>query len=170
MGIDGHYTASYSFPAVFNLIPVVRFKQKTTSYAFFAQDEWELPDNFKAIFGARYWHDERKVNYFATDNTGETVIFNTGRVYAFNAAAGAPVTSGITVTPADADKQFSDYSLRAELDYKPSRNLLTYVSFNRAPRAAASPCRPQPRRPGSKCRSSMASPIGPRCWTPTRSA
>ena len=129
MGVDGHYTASYSFPSVFNLIPVVRFKQKTTSYAFFAQDEWQLADEFKAIVGARYWHDERKVNYFANDNTGEEIIFNTGQVLAKD--AGVLTTSGINVKPSDADKQFSDYSLRAELDYKPSRNLLAYVSFNR---------------------------------------
>ena len=131
MGVDGHYTASYGFPLLFNLIPHVLFKQKTTSYAVFAQDEWQLPNNFKAIFGARYWHDERKVNYNATDNTGETIIFNTHQVYAFNGPTGTQVTNGITVTPSDADKQFSDYSVRAELDYKPSNDLLFYVSYNR---------------------------------------
>ncbi|HEY2660890.1 MAG TPA: TonB-dependent receptor [Caulobacteraceae bacterium] len=131
MGIDGHYTASYAFPSVFGLIPDVFFKQKTTSYAVFAQDEWQLPDDFKAIFGARYWHDERKVNYHATDNTGEQIIFNTGQVFAFNGPADEQVTSGITLTPSDADKNFSDYSIRAELDYKPSNNMLVYASFNR---------------------------------------
>ncbi len=131
MGVDGHYTASYAFPAVFDLIPNVFFKQKTTSYAVFAQDEWQLPDDFKAIFGARYWHDERKVNYLAYDNTGEEIIFNTHRIYAFDGPADEQVTQGITVTPSDADKQFADYSLRAELDYKPSNNLLVYASYNR---------------------------------------
>jgi iron complex outermembrane receptor protein len=131
MNIDGHYYASYAFPLLFDLIPDVHFKQKTISYAVFAQDEWQLPYDFKAIFGARYWHDERKVNYNATDNTGETVIFNTSRVYAYDGPVGQQVTDGITVTPQDADKDFSDYSIRAELDYKPSQNLLVYASYNR---------------------------------------
>jgi iron complex outermembrane receptor protein len=131
MNVDGHYTASYAFPLLFDLIPEVHFKQKTISYAVFGQDEWTLPDDFKAILGVRYWHDERKVDYVAVDNTGESVIFNTGQVSAFDGLAGTPVTSGITVKPSDADKDFSDYSLRAELDYHPSENLLLYGSFNR---------------------------------------
>jgi iron complex outermembrane receptor protein len=131
MNIDGHYTASYAFPLLFDLVPEVHFKQKTISYAAFAQDEWTLPDDFKAIFGVRYWHDERKIDYVAVDNTGEEVIFNTGEVYAYDGATGMPVTSGITVKPSDADKQFSDYSMRAELDYHPNPDLLVYGSFNR---------------------------------------
>ena len=131
MNVDGHYTASYSFPLLFDLIPDVHFKQKTVSYAFFTQDEWQLPDDFKAILGARYWHDERKVNYVAVDNTGESVIFNTSEVSAVDGLTGKAVTSGVTLTPSDADKEFADYSLRAELDYHPSHDLLVYGSFNR---------------------------------------
>jgi iron complex outermembrane receptor protein len=131
MDVDGHYAASYAFPLLFDLVPNVQFKQKTISYAAFAQDEWTLPDDFKAILGARYWHDERKVNYDAVDNTGEEVIFNTGTVYAFDGAMGAPVTDGITLKPSDADKIFQDYSVRAELDYHPSPDLLIYGSYNR---------------------------------------
>jgi iron complex outermembrane receptor protein len=131
MNVDGRYSASYAFPLLFDLVPDVQFKQKTVSYAAFAQDEWTLPDNFKAILGARYWHDERKVNYDAVDNTGEQVIFNTGEVYAFDGATQTLVTQGITVKPSDADKTFADYSLRAELDYHPSSDLLLYGSFNR---------------------------------------
>ncbi len=131
MDVDGHYSASYAFPLLFGLVPDVQFKQKTISYAVFAQDEWTLPNNFKAIVGARYWHDERKVNYDAVDNTGEQVIFNTSTVYAFNGATGTPVTDGITLKPSDAEKTFQDYSVRLELDYHPSPDLLVYGSFNR---------------------------------------
>ncbi len=143
MNVDGYYTASYALPAPQNgytdvysvggsygpYVPNVTFTQNTTSYALFAQDEWTLPNNFKAIFGARYWNDERKVNYDAFDTYAEHIIFNTHQVYAFNGTA--QVTDGITVKPADADKTFDDYSIRAELDWKPSQNLLVYGSFNR---------------------------------------
>jgi iron complex outermembrane receptor protein len=130
MDVNGRYTASYAFPSE-DFIPDVRFKQDTKSYAFFAQDEWQLPDNFKAIVGARYWHDNRVVDYLATDNTGEIIIFNPHQVYAFNGTTGQTALQGVTVTPGDADKNFSDYSVRAELDYKPTRDLLLYASYNR---------------------------------------
>ena len=130
MSINGHYNASYAFP-VFDFIPDVRFSERTTSYAFFAQDEWTLPDNFKAILGARYWHDERRANYWATDNTGEEIIFNSREVVAIDGATGASALDGVTVTPKDADKAFADYSVRAELDYKPVRDVLLYASYNR---------------------------------------
>jgi len=131
MSINGHYTASYAFPSIFDLVPDVRFSQRTTSFAAFGQDEWTLPDNFKAILGVRVWHDERKVAYTATDNTGETIIFNTHEIVAIDGATGQSALQGVTVTPGDADKQFGDYALRAELDYKPDHNTLIYGSFNR---------------------------------------
>jgi iron complex outermembrane receptor protein len=131
MSINGHYTASYAFPSLFDLVPDVRFSQRTTSFAAFGQDEWTLPNNFKAILGVRVWHDERKVAYTATDNTGETIIFNTSQITAIDGATGSSALQGVTVTPGDADKQFGDYALRAELDYKPDRNTLIYASFNR---------------------------------------
>ena len=143
MNVDGYYTASYALPAPQNgytdvysvggaygpYIPDVRFTQNTKSYALFAQDEWTLPHNFKAILGVRYWNDERKVDYRAVDTYAEQIIFNTNQVYAFNGTA--PVTTGITVKPSDADKTFDDYSMRAELDYKPTDRILIYGSFNR---------------------------------------
>ena len=134
MSVGGRYFASYALPSVVFegvYIPTVNFNQNTNSWAVFAQDEWTLPDNFKAILGARYWNDERRVNYSAVDTYGEQILFNSHQVYAFDWATGAPVTSGITLQPSDADKTFSDYSLRAELDYKPTPDILTYASFNR---------------------------------------
>ena len=143
MNVSGYYTASYALPAPQNgyhtvydvggaygpYVPNVTFTQDTTSYALFAQDEWTLPNNFKAIFGARYWNDERKVNYDAFDTYAEHIIFNTRQVYAFNGTSA--VTAGINLKPSDADKTFDDYSVRAELDWKPTKDVLVYGSFNR---------------------------------------
>ncbi len=145
MAVDGRYYGAYEFPSE-DFIPLVNFTQRTKSYAVFAQDEWSLPGHFKAIFGARYWHDERRVQYLATDNTGEVIIFNTSQVAAVQGViaslpngqpditqlnTGTPAMSGVTVTPADADKTFSDYSVRAELDWKPTDAMLVYASYNR---------------------------------------
>ena len=130
MAIDGAYTASYFFP-IYPFIPDVNFTQKTKSFAIFAQDEWTLPKGFKAILGARYWKDNRTVNYSAIDDTGEIIRFNTREVVAINGSTGLSAMDGVTLKPSDADKDYSDYSVRAQLDYKPSDNLLVYASFNR---------------------------------------
>ena len=130
MAIDGAYTAGYTFP-IYPFIPDVNFTEKTKSYAIFAQDEWTLPGNFKAIFGARYWHDNRVVNYSAIDNTGEIIRFNKNELVAINGSTGKSALDGVTLKPSDAEKDYSDYSVRAQLDYKPNDNLLVYASFNR---------------------------------------
>lgn len=120
MKVDGSYFGSFSLP-LFNYFPLANFTQKTTSYAFFAQDEWAITDKVKLIGGARYWHDRRKADYTASDNLGVNVIFNNSEIF--------PATPG--VSPSDADRNFSGYALRAEFDYKPSNNLLLYTSYNR---------------------------------------
>jgi hypothetical protein len=50
-----------------------------------------------------------------------TIIFNTHQVF----------PAGSSLTPADADKNYSGVTARLELDYKPSENVLYYVSYNR---------------------------------------
>ena len=130
MSVDGRYFGAYEFPS-FAFIPKVDFTQRTKSWAVFAQDEWSFAPRLKAILGARYWHDERRVNYSAVDNTGEIITFSPSAVYAFNGALGTTALDGVTVTPRDADKTFSDYSVRAELDWKPTDATLIYASYNR---------------------------------------
>ena len=50
-----------------------------------------------------------------------TIIFNTHQVY----------PNGSNLTPADADKNYDGVTARLELDYKPSDNILYYLSYNR---------------------------------------
>jgi iron complex outermembrane receptor protein len=101
--------------------------QKTTSYAIFAQDEWQFADAWKLIVGARYWSDEREGTYFGTApevpgySAPVTIIFNQNEV--------SP--TGGSITPADAKNSFDGVTARLQLDWKPTDDLLLYGSFNR---------------------------------------
>jgi iron complex outermembrane receptor protein len=127
MRINGHYSGG--FPIYFiGYVPQVQYSEYTTSYAGFAQDEWKLDDRFKLIGGLRYWRDKRVGSYYGTAPASAldgqpqvTIIFNPHQV--------SP--SGSSVTPADADKTYSDVTARLELDFKPSDDLLLYASYNR---------------------------------------
>ncbi|MGC2032354.1 MAG: TonB-dependent receptor [Steroidobacteraceae bacterium] len=128
MHIIGHYVGG--FPIYFiGYVPSVRYSEDTTSYAGFAQDEWKFADQFKLIAGLRYWHDERVASYYGntpadpalSTQPDVTIIFNTHQVY----------PNGSNLTPADADKNYDGVTARLELDYKPSDNILYYLSYNR---------------------------------------
>ena len=127
MHIIGHYVGG--FPIYFiGYVPAVRYSEDTKSYAGFAQDEWKFADEFKLTAGLRYWHDERVASYYgaapASALDGQppvTIIFNTNEVF----------PGGSSLTPADADKNYSGVTARLELDYKPSENVLYYASYNR---------------------------------------
>jgi iron complex outermembrane receptor protein len=127
MHIIGHYVGG--FPIFFiGYVPAVRYSEDTKSYAGFAQDEWKFADQFKLIAGLRYWHDERVASYYGftpasplSTQPPVTIIFNTHQVF----------PGGSSLTPADADKNYSGVTARLELDYKPSEHVLYYVSYNR---------------------------------------
>ncbi len=127
MHIVGHYVGG--FPIYFiGYVPAVRYSEDTKSYAGFAQDEWKFADQFKLIAGLRYWHDERVASYYGftpasplSTQPPVTIIFNTHEVF----------PDGSKLVPADADKNYSGVTARLELDYKPSENVLYYVSYNR---------------------------------------
>jgi len=144
MIIDGKFRAKYATPFD-GYDPRVRFTQRTTSFAFFAQDEWKLNDQWKLIGGVRYWHDKKRGDYTAisptgpyalklhfgpddisyTDNSPGTLTSPTAWSY----KSGLP--SGVTVTPDAATPSFSGVTARAEIDYKPNTDTLIYASYNR---------------------------------------
>jgi iron complex outermembrane receptor protein len=140
--IDGKYRAKYATP--FDTYdPKVNFTQRTESYAFFAQDEWKITDQFKLIAGLRYWHDHKVGDYTATEvlptyalnlhfgpggiSYNDLTGTNTPASWSF----GSGVASGVTITPAAASPSFSGVTARLELDYKPSPDTLIYASYNR---------------------------------------
>ncbi len=129
--IDGTFGAKYATPFD-QYDPVVAIAQRTESFAVFAQDEWKLNDQFKLVGGLRYWHDKKTGTYAGSESfSGLSVNFGPNGVFYNPDGASPNTTTGITVSPSAARPSFSGLTARAELDYKPSRDTLVYLSYNR---------------------------------------
>ncbi len=123
MIIKGDYIGKFADP-FYAYDPTVVFSQRTGSFAFFAQDEYKISDQIKLIGGLRYWHDTKTGSYLGTEpSTGVTIIFNQNQIF--------PVYPGNPITPASAKQNYRGVTARAEIDYKPSDNILLYLSYNR---------------------------------------
>jgi iron complex outermembrane receptor protein len=85
----------------------------TESLAAFGQVEYNLLDTFSVIGGLRYSKDWKTYDYF-NDTTGSSRFVFNRQTY-----------------PKLARQTFGNYSGKIELDYKPSRDALIYVSVNR---------------------------------------
>jgi iron complex outermembrane receptor protein len=126
MKVDGDYTGKFASP-FYGYDPTVAMMQKTTSYALFAQDEWQFADAWKLIAGVRYWNDDREGGYFGTApevpglSAPVTIIFNKHEV--------SPL--GSSITPGDATRSFDGVTARVQVDWKPTDDLLWYLSYNR---------------------------------------
>ncbi|MGL6223740.1 MAG: TonB-dependent receptor [Steroidobacteraceae bacterium] len=126
MQVDGDYTGKFATP-FYGYDPTIVMSQETTSYAVFAQDEWQFADEWQLIVGARYWNDEREGSYFgfAPEVPGlsapVTIIFNRNEVF----------PRGSSIRPGDASTGFDGITARVQVDWKPSDDLLLYGSFNR---------------------------------------
>ena len=127
--IDGDYTGKFA-SRFYGYDPDVAFSQRTESFAFFGQDELKISDQIKLIGGVRYWQDKKRGSYVASDSFGVGINFGPNGVSYSNNGVVQPST-GIIVTPASARPTFTGVTVRAEVDYKPSDNVLIYASFNR---------------------------------------
>ncbi|MFC0590680.1 TonB-dependent receptor [Novosphingobium aquiterrae] len=144
MIIDGKYKAKYATPFD-GYDPSVKFTQRTESFAFFAQDEFKISDQVKLIGGLRYWHDHKIGDYTAVHTLplyALSLHFGPNDISYTDTSPGSTndplswtygsgVDSGVTITPAAATPSFSGLTARAEIDYKPSDNVLLYASYNR---------------------------------------
>ncbi|HCF24797.1 MULTISPECIES: TonB-dependent receptor [unclassified Novosphingobium] len=128
--IDGDFKAKYATP--FQLYdPDVAIKQKTESFAFFAQNEFKFSDQLKLITGLRYWKDSKRGTYDASEfHSGFTMHWGPDAI-TYNDPTGTTPLTGVTVTPAAATPSFDGLTWRMGLDYKPSPDTLIYASFNR---------------------------------------
>jgi iron complex outermembrane recepter protein len=128
--IDGDYTGKFASP-FYGYDPSVAFSQRTESFAFFGQAEYEFTDQFKAIGGIRYWRDKKVGSYVGIEpSTGVGINFSRAGTN-FTSFGGPAQTAGVNITGAAATPTFDGVTLRAELDYKPNDNTLIYTSFNR---------------------------------------
>ncbi|HZU62833.1 MAG TPA: TonB-dependent receptor [Novosphingobium sp.] len=131
MVLDGKYSAKYATPFD-GYDPQMYFSQRTESFAFFAQDEWKISDQWKLIGGLRYWHDHKVGNYSGCEYyTGLCVNWGGSGIGYVTGYGSAYSTEGITATVADTRPSFSGVTARAEVDYKPARDTLIYASYNR---------------------------------------
>lgn len=130
MIIDGAYKAKYATPFA-QYDPDVAFTQRTESYALFFQDEWKISDKFKLIGGLRYWHDHKVGDYRAVESISGLSVEWGPRAIRFFDPTGVADATGLTVTPRAASVSYSGVTARAEIDYKPTPDLLIYASYNR---------------------------------------
>ncbi|MBB5685698.1 TonB-dependent receptor [Sphingobium boeckii] len=94
------------------------FKQKTRSFAAYGQVEYSFNDQLTAIGGFRWTEERKSLDYVTTlfNNAGDDL----GELLAFNP----------DLYP-EARNNKGDWSARAQLNYKPSSDLLLYASWNR---------------------------------------
>ena len=128
--IDGDFEAKYATP--FQAYdPAVAIRQKTKSFAFFAQNDYEFNDQLKLIAGIRYWNDSKRGTYDASEfHSGFSMHWGPDSI-TYNDPTGATPLTGVTVTPAAATPSFDGLTWRLALDYKPSPDTLIYASYNR---------------------------------------
>ena len=130
MKVDGDYTAAFAAP-LYGYLPNVAFSQHTRSIAAFGQDEWRANDKVTLITGLRYWHDERRGAYQASEPSNAiSITFNQNEVTSTLNGVTAPL-DGLVTTPADADKSFSGVTARLELDYHLTDRVMPFLSWNR---------------------------------------
>jgi len=113
MNIDGHFSSYANFASFGNYVTNGLWQQTTASAAVFGQDQIKITDQWSLILGARYWHDDRKFNNQVSDNFGSVFNFNP------------------TTYPGLADRTFSTYTAKVELDRKFGDKTLGYLSWNR---------------------------------------
>lgn len=92
----------------------------TSAYAAFSQVEWDFAPRWTVIAGGRYTRDEKRFTYLATD----------------------PFAGGATVRrfPASGGEAHLNGNLftgKLAVQYKPSRNALLYLSYNRGAKAGS---------------------------------
>lgn len=128
--IDGDFKAKYATPFQ-GYDPDVAIRQKTKSFAFFAQNEYEFSDQLKLITGIRYWNDNKRGIYDASEyHSGFTMHWGPDAI-TYNDPLGYTPTTGVTVTPDAATPTFDGLTWRIGLDYKPNPDTLIYASYNR---------------------------------------
>jgi len=128
--IDGKFNAKYATPFD-QYDPTVAIKQKTKSFAFFAQDEFKVSDTIKLIAGLRYWHDSKRGRYDASEHFSGFSLHWGPDLISYNDPTGTTPLTGVTVTPAAATPSFNGLTARIGIDWKPTPDTLVYASYNR---------------------------------------
>jgi iron complex outermembrane receptor protein len=116
-----------------------RYKQETESWALFGQIEWDFHPQWSLILGARYTEERKELDYEGFDTSGllgfltdiDVIQLSPTRptrdhTFLFNKSTVGNL--------AKHDK--SSFSGKAELDWRPTEDLLIYASFSRGTKSA----------------------------------
>lgn len=87
--------------------------QKTDSFAFFGQGEYHFTPQLSLILGARYSRDQKSYDFSHAENGVTDLMFNT------------------TTYPNLAKRTFENWSGKAQINYKPTNDILLYFGLNR---------------------------------------
>jgi outer membrane receptor protein involved in Fe transport len=99
------------------------FDQKRDSYSGYGRIEYEFTDTLSAAAGVRWSEDQvRLLNYNAWNGDSSTGLFN---------------PNGQTIANLNDSNTFHNTSAEATLTYKPTTDVLTYVSFKQGYRTGA---------------------------------
>lgn len=121
MSIDGTYRQAFDVKVLGTLLDA-NYAQKISSYSVFAQGEYDLGKQLTLIIDGRYTHDRKRYNYLETC-TGP--------------ACGAFILPGTIGAAGGYSDRHGEggVSARAQINYKPTDDLLLYLSYNRGYKA-----------------------------------
>ncbi|NIB38270.1 TonB-dependent receptor [Pseudomaricurvus alkylphenolicus] len=97
----------------------VTYELESESYAVFGQVEYDLSDDWMLLGGLRWTEDERQIDSAFTDflfTSGEPIVFS-------------PNTTDL------ADQDWSNYSAKLEIDWRPNQDWLYYASVTKGHKA-----------------------------------
>ena len=99
-----------------------KFTLDTRSEAIFGQTEWDVVDKLTLITGLRETFDQKRYDFVLWTGSTSTPLTDPN---------GVPYVYNPTNNPGAANPNYNALSYKAELDYKPTHDLLFYVSLNR---------------------------------------
>lgn len=110
-----------------------RTENETTSYAVYAQLQWDISDLWSATLGARYTNDEKDYTATAVDCGADEASRAAGGFPNFGPCAGrggslSIVSETFRVTPSDS---WDDFSPKVSLQYQANDNTMIFGSVSR---------------------------------------
>lgn len=113
-----------------------QYAQKLSSFALFAQGDYELLPRLKATIGGRVSWDERSLDLVFANYDGATTFVNARTVDPFNVQL-SDVTDLSGLETSSQDRDWTNWSGRLALDYKPTSDSLIYASLSRGVKSGA---------------------------------
>ena len=121
LSVDGTYRQAFDVQVLGTLLDA-NYAQKTKSFSVFGQAEYDIAKQLTVILGGRYTRDRKQYNYLETCSGPACGFFI------------LPGTIGAAGGYRDRHSE-GGVSARAQINYKPTDDLLFYLSYNRGYKA-----------------------------------